>query len=60
MRMRRVRVMTTCKVKRWDLVETDIRSLGEEIENSCNVQEVLSVETFIFGRWLVLIAIFKK
>ena len=52
--------MTTCKVKWWDLIEVNINTLGKEIEEFCNSQEVETIQTFSFGRWLVLVAIFKK
>lgn len=50
---------STCKVKKWDLIETNITSLGQEIEDLCNSGEVETIQTFVFGRWLVLISIFK-
>lgn len=51
--------MTQCITKRWDLVEINIPTLCQEIEDFCNLQEVKVCTAFIFGRHLVLIAIFK-
>jgi len=49
------------KVRRWDLVTTDIGTISREMEGFLNgEQEVKSVETFTFGRWVVVIALFEK
>jgi hypothetical protein len=52
--------MNKCKVKKWDSVATDVNTLCKEIEDLCNSGEVLSVETFIFGRFFIMVAIFGK
>ena len=52
--------MTQCKVKRWDTVATDIKSLCEEIEKILDEKDVESIQTCTVGRWLILIAIFRN
>jgi len=52
--------MSKCQVRKWDLVATDVNTLCQEIEAFLNFQEVELIQTFSFGRWLVLVAIFKK
>jgi hypothetical protein len=48
------------KVKRWDTVLTDINTLCQEIEEFLNSGEVKIVQSFTFGRFFLLIAIFEK
>jgi len=53
--------MSKCQVKKFDSVILDANTLCEEIEVFLNSQEqeIKSIHTFSFGRWLVLIAISK-
>jgi len=52
--------MTTCKTKRWDIVQVDVNTLCQEIEDFCNSGEVVSVETLSVGRHLLVIVVFKE
>ena len=52
--------MNKCITKKWDLVEIDIPTLCQEIEDFCNSRKVEAINTFISGRWFVVVAIFEK
>ena len=53
--------MTKCETKRWSLMSTDLKTLGQEIEEFLNRdQEVKALQTFIFQGQFVLIAIFEN
>jgi len=52
--------MTTCKIKKWDSVSTDVNTLCQEIEAFLNLQEVKTVHTFNVGRHIIVIAIFEN
>jgi len=51
--------MTKSKIKRFDTVAMDIKTLCEGIEEFLNSGEVIFFHTFILGRFCILIAIFK-
>jgi len=52
--------MTTCETKRWSLMNIDLKTLGQEIEDFLNEKEVVALQTFIFQGQLIVIAIFGK
>jgi len=52
--------MTTCETKRWSLMNIDLKTLGQEIEDFLNENEVVALQTFIFQGQLIVIAIFGK
>ena len=53
--------MTKCETKRSSLMSTDLKTLGQEIEEFLNrEQEVKAIQTFIFQGQFVLVAIFEK
>ena len=50
--------MTTCKVRRWSLMNTDLQTLASEIESFLNDQEVRTMQTFIIQGQLMVVAVF--
>ena len=55
------KIMTKCEVRRWSLMNTDLKTVGGEIEAFLNrEEEVKAIQTFIFQGQLILIAIFGE